>query len=70
MPWQPKWPNVPWGAPQLALPVCEGKDCPALICAGVSSPGALCVRLSITVQEGHKTIREFHEFLQSIRSLH
>jgi len=53
--WQPKWPTVPWGAPLPALPVGKGRDCPALVWAGVAAPRALHAGLGIAVQERHKT---------------
>lgn len=36
----------------------KGRDCPALLGAGVASPLALCVVLGATVYKGRKTIRE------------
>ena len=51
---------MPWGAPLPALPVGKGRDCPALLCAGVASPRALHAGLGIAVQERHKTIQEQH----------
>jgi len=55
--WQPKRPAL-WGTSGSALPACQGRDCPTLLCVGAASPQALSAVLGTTIKEGHASVRE------------
>ncbi|KAL2309874.1 hypothetical protein Nmel_006104 [Mimus melanotis] len=49
VPWQPGGTSLSWGASGTASLTRQGRDCPALLCTGVTSPPVLGAVLGATV---------------------